>query len=262
MKKNFLVKKKKNNPFYSIITVVKNSENNIDRTIRSIIAQKYKNFEHIIVDGKSKDNTIKKILKYKKSLNILLSEKDDGIYFAMNKGLSLAKGKVIVFVNSGDKITKNALKIIKKKFDENKKIDFVFGTVLRHYTKSKILKFGFNESRIKYNFDFATSHSTGFFIKRKAMIKLGKFNTIYKCSADYDLYYKAIIKNKLKGSSTKKNQLIGTVMAGGYSSKVGFLDHIFEETRIRLNNKQNFIFVILLFSNAIVKGILKKIKFF
>ena len=187
-----------------------------------------------------------------------MSEKDDGIYFAMNKALKLATGKVILFVNSGDIISENALKIVHKNFKQ-KNLDFLFGTVIRNYTKSKILKYNYNLSKIKYNFDFATSHSTGFFLKRKYYKKINYFDTKFKCSADYDLYYKILNNNKLKGGYTLKNQLIGIVASGGFSSKFGYLNIILEECRIRISNKQNFLMVILIFFNNLIKRALKSI---
>ena len=259
MKKKILISKKNVNPFFSVITVVKNSENLISKTITSIKKQSFKNFEYIIINGGSKDNTLKKILAERKIINYLVSEKDKGIYYAMNKALKLSNGNIVVFVNAGDLLTKDALKIISKKFTNYLKFDFVFGTVKRHYTTNTIIKSGFNINRIKYNFDFATSHSTGFFIKRKTIKKLGYFDTRYKCSADYDLYYKAIIKKKLNGTHTPKNQLIGIVQSGGYSSKISFFEHLFEEIKIRFNNKQNFFFILFIFCNAIIKQLLKKI---
>ena len=84
------------------------------------------------------------------------------------------------------------------------------------------------------------------------------FNTKYKISADYDLYIRLILKNKILGSSTNKNDLIGTVASGGYSSKVPFYEHLKEESKIRLNNGQNFILVMAIFFNAFLKFIYKK----
>jgi len=252
-------KKKSKIPFFSIITVVKNDELNIEETIKSILKQSFKNFEYILIDGQSNDQTLKNIKKYKKKLNLIISEKDNGIYYAMNKGIKKSSGKILVFVNSGDILTQNALKIISNKFIKNNKLDFVFGTVKRHYTTSTILKHNYSPKKLNYNFDFATAHSTGFFIKRKAVKLVGYFDTRYKCSADYDFYYKAIIKKKLVGTSTNKNQLIGIVKSGGYSSKITFFEHLYEETKIRLNNNQNFFFVLLIFINGILKNILKKI---
>ena len=211
-------------PLFSIITVVKNDEKNIQKTIESVLSQSFKNFEYIIIDGKSTDGTLKILSKYKHKFNQLISERDSGIYFAMNKGVKISKGEIIVFINSGDLFSKNALKIINNIFEKNKKLDFVFGTVRRHYTKSTILKYGFDKNRLRYNFDFATTHSTGFFLKKKIFDKYGVFNTKYICSADYDLYYRLILRNKLIGSFSKKNQLIGIVKSGGFSSKFNFFN--------------------------------------
>ena len=245
-------------PFFSVSTVVKNDIKNITNTIKSIQSQNFKNFEYLIIDGKSSDGTFEKIKRYRKFVDLIKSEKDKGIYFAMNKGAKLARGKVIVFVNSGDTLTKNALKKVHQKFLENKKHDFVFGTVMRHYKTDSILKSGFSIRKLRYNFDFATAHSTGFFLNRKIFIKNGMFNTNFKISADYDLYLRLILNKKIFGGATKRNDLIGTVVSGGYSSKIPFSRHLLEETKIRLNNNQNSILVLIIFFNAIIKFIYKK----
>ncbi len=260
-----MIKKKKQSyknkkvPFFSVITVVKNNESKIKKTIDSILSQTFKNFEYIIIDGKSSDNSLQIINRYKKNIKKIVSQKDKGIYDAMNKGLNLSVGKVILYVNSGDILTKNALKIVYKIFSKNKNLDFVFGTVKRYYTKATIVKSGFNKKRLFYNFDFATTHSAGFFLKRISFYKAGIFKLKYKCSADYDLYMRVLIKHNMKGDYTNKEDLIGVVESGGFSSKLSFFDHLFEETKIRLNNKQNILLVFLIFINAVMKWILKKI---
>ena len=160
-------------PLFSIITVVKNDEKNIQKTIVSVLNQKFKNFEYIIIDGNSNDSTVSIINQYKHKIDLLISEDDDGLYFAMNKGAKIAKGKFLVFVNSGDTLNIDALEIINKKILQNPAIDFIFGTVKRHYTKGSFLKFGFNKKKLNYNFDFATSHSTGFYIRRSKFEKIG-----------------------------------------------------------------------------------------
>ena len=255
--KKYLINKRIKNPFFSIITVVKNNEQQINKTIKSVVNQTYKNFEYLIIDGKSTDHTISNILKLKKKINFFSSEKDQGIYYAMNKGIKNSHGKVILFVNSGDTLKPNGLKYVKKIFDKNNKIDFVFGTVKRHYTRSTILKYGYNKKRLFYNFDFATAHSTGFFLKKKIFKKVGNFNTKFKCSADYDLYYKVLIKNNCIGSFTKKNQVVGEVSSGGYSSKISFFDHLKEETLIRIHNNQNSIIIFFIFLNSLIKNFFK-----
>ena len=244
-------------PFFSVITVVKNDQLAISKTLTSVFNQSYKNFEYIIIDGKSTDGTLKILNKYKKKINKTISKADKGIYYAMNKGAKISNGEVILFVNSGDIITKNALKIVKKKFDNNKNIGFVFGAVKRHYTTKMIYKYGMNVKKLLYNFDFATSHSTGFFIKKNIFKKMGYFNTKFKISADYDLYYKIIIKNKIKGIATKKRELIGVMKSGGYSSKISFINHLKEEIKIRYHNGQNLFFLSLIFFNSIIKNLFK-----
>ena len=242
-------------PYFSIITVVKNDEKNIKKTINSVLKQNYKNYEYLIIDGKSTDRTVDNIKRFKKKFK-LVSNKDKGIYDAMNKGIKLSKGEVIVFINSGDTFTKNALKFVKKQFDIEEKISFVFGTVKRHYTKEMIIKFGYDFKRILYNFDFATSHSVGFFLKKKIYKKVGFYDISFKCSADYDLYFR-LFKQNIKGSSTKRKEVVGQVASGGFSSTLSFFDHLFEETKIRLKNRQNFVLIILIFINAILKNIFK-----
>ena len=258
IKKKYFNKKKKL-PFFSVITVVKDDEQNIEKTLKSVLSQSYKNYEYILIDGKSKDKTLNILKKYKKSITHLKSEKDGGIYYAMNKGIKLSKGQIIVFVNSGDYLKKNSLYNVRKIFLKDKKFDYVFGTVKRHYTTSTILKHGINTKKLKYNFDFATAHSTGFFLKKKIFDKYGYFNTKFKYSADYDLYYRLIITNNIKGGSTNKENIIGEVTKGGFSSKLSFLGHLIEETKIRIHNKQNLIIVVLIFINAILKFFKKKI---
>ena len=95
-------------PFLSIITVVKNSSDKIDTTIKSVTDQSYKNIEYIVIDGDSNDGTLDKIKKYDEIINYWCSIKDEGIYDAMNYGLRLAKGEVIGIINSGDIFTKNS----------------------------------------------------------------------------------------------------------------------------------------------------------
>ncbi len=239
----------------SVITVVKNDQKNIQKTIKSIISQKKNNIEYIVIDGKSEDNTLKEVKKFKRNIDLILSEKDDGIYSAMNKGIKFAKGEIIVFCNSGDFFYKNSFKKILKLF-KKENFDFVFGTVLRNYTKNKILKYGFDFDRIKYNFDFATSHTTGFFLKKKIYKKIGNYNTKFKISADYDLYFR-LYKGNFIGGYTSKKDKIGNVASGGYSSKRTFLSHLVEESKIRLHNKQNIFIVILIILNAIIKNFIK-----
>ena len=233
--------KKDNRPKFSIITVTKDSQKYLEKNILSVQNQSFKNFEHIIVDGNSKDKT-KLILKKHKTKLKIISENDNGLYDAMNKGIKLAQGDVIGILNSDDYYYPKALKIIKNYFLMNPNIDFVFGSVIK-YNK---IQSGFFPWKIYWTFGFYSTHSVGFFIKKESQKKLGFYNTKYKYSADYDLFYRMIVKKKMKGVATKKNEVIGYFRPGGISDKIKYIDYLNENTRIRLDNKQNYFLVMLI----------------
>ena len=241
----------------SIITVVKNDVTNIELTIKSILSQKNPNVEYIVIDGKSSDGTDKIIGKYKKKINKIVISKDKGIYDAMNKGIKISSGKYVGFCNSGDILKKTSIRDILKFLEKD--IDVLFATVKRNYIGSHIIKSGFNLERLKYNFDFATSHSTGFYIKKEFHNKIGMYDLRFKCSSDYDFYLRLFKKDNLNIKSTKRKKIIGVVRSGGFSSSYSALEHLIEETKIRLKNNQNIFFVGIIFINAYIKIILKKL---
>ena len=228
-------------PLISIITVVLNDKDNIDKTINSVLNQNYKNIEYIIIDGESNDGTTDVIKRYDKKIDHLVSEKDEGIYHAFNKGLNIAKGDLIGFVNSGDLLTKESLEYLIKYYNKHPDADFFFGSVKKHWG----ILHGYKKWKIHFTWGFYSSHSTGFFIKKKAADTLGGYNLKYKYSSDYDYFYRMIVHHKMKGFASKKEELFGIFQRGGFSSKINFFDHLVECTRIRLDNKQNK-FVVLI----------------
>ena len=232
---------KNKKPLFSIITVVLNGENTIEKTIKSVENQTFKNFEHILIDGKSTDKTLEKIYKYKKNFSRIVSEKDKGIYDAFNKGMKLSNGEFICIVNCGDTLRKNALKIIFKYLSIHNNLDFIFGSVKKHWG----VVYGYRPKKISYSWGFYSSHSTGFFIRKSSAKKVGLYNLKYKYHADYDFFYRAIVKKKLVGMSTKKNEIVGDFERGGFSSRTPYRKMFYEELLIRYNNNQN-IFLILL----------------
>ena len=245
----------------SIITVVKNSESTIEKTIQSVLSQKVENLEYIVIDGNSSDNTLGIIKKYEDKIDYWCCIEDEGIYDAMNYGLKLSSGKIIGLINSGDIYTNDSLKTVLKYFKKKEDISFLFGTVNRHYLGGNVIKkVGFNRKRIKYNFDSVTCHSTGFFIKNNIQKELGLYNTKYKCSSDYDLFYKLLIQNNYNGSSTTKEEIIGIVESGGFSSKYGYWKKLKEEMSIRIENNQSYFLILIIFFNSIIKHFFKLIK--
>ena len=232
---------KEKKPLITIITVVLNDESNIEKTILSILNQNYKNIEYIIIDGASKDNTLKIIKKYSEQIFHWQSEEDHGIYDAFNKGLDKANGDLIGFVNSGDLLTKNSLEYLVDYYSKYREMDFFFGSVKKHWG----ILHGYRRWKIFFTWGFYSSHSTGFYIKKEAAKIVGKYNLKYKLSADYDYFYRMIVKHKLKGIGTKKNELFGYFQRGGFSSNHKFFDHLVECTRIRLDNNQNKLIVLI-----------------
>jgi len=228
-------------PLITIITVVLNDEKNIEKTILSVLEQNYKNIQYVIIDGASSDQTKEIINNFRDRIDVFKSEKDNGIYDAFNKGLDLAQGDLIGFVNSGDTLTKDSLSILEKYYYNYSNADFFFGAVKKHWG----ILYGYKKWKIQFTWGFYSSHSTGFFIKKNAAQIVGKYNLKYKYSSDYDYFYRMIIKHKLNGVGTKKNEVFGNFQRGGFSSKIKFFDHLVECTRIRLDNNQNKLMVLL-----------------
>ena len=249
-----MINKKK--PFFSIITVVRNGEKSIEKTIKSVANQTFKNFEYIIIDGKSNDQTVDKIKKYKNKINKFVSEKDKGIYDAFNKGLKISNGEFVCVVNCGDKLRKKALEIIFKYLKKYNDLDFIFGSVKKHWG----IVHGYRPKKIYYSWGFYSSHSTGFFIRNLSAKKIGLYNLKYKYHADYDYFFRMIVQKKMKGMATKKDEITGDFERGGFSSKSSYRKMFFEELLIRYNNKQNVVLILLIALFKIFKNFKKIIK--
>jgi len=237
----------------TIITVVKNAENTLENCIKSVLSQNYNNLEYIVIDGNSSDRTKEIINKYKNNISRIIIEDDDGIWDAMNKGIKLADGEIIGFLNSDDYYFNNTLEIVNNYFSKNN-IDFLFGSVEKYK-----LMHGYSSWKIHFSFGFYTSHSVGFFINRKKHLDIGLYNKKY-LSADLDFFYKMIVKFKMNGMSSKREEIFGKFTKGGFSSKINYVDHLIDLNKIRIDNKQNSIFVYFLFFIKIVKKPIKFIK--
>ncbi|HET8829058.1 MAG TPA: glycosyltransferase family 2 protein [Pelobium sp.] len=182
-------------PVLSVITVVYNNVNDIERTIKSVINQSYNSIEYLIIDGASTDGTLATIEKYKSKICKIVSEKDNGIYDAMNKGLALATGDYVLFMNSGDEIYES--NTVEKIFATEAHADIYYGEtemlnanldsqgVRRHQIPEKLTL-----SSFKYG--MSVSHQA-IYIK-KAITK--PYNLHYQLSADIDWILSALTKAK------------------------------------------------------------------
>ena len=237
----------------TIITVVKNNKNTLEKCIKSVLNQNYENLEYIIIDGNSSDGTDEIINKYRNNINKIIREKDDGIWDAMNKGIRHANGDIIGFLNSDDYYFDNTLETVNKYFSKNE-IDFLFGSV----EKYKLLH-GYKPWLVKWSFGFYTSHSVGFFIKTDKHKEVGLYDSRF-FSADLDFFYKLIDKHKMIGLSSKKDEIFGKFNRGGFSSKINYIDHLMDLNQIRIKNNQNKFFVYFLFLIKIIKKPIKFLK--
>lgn len=182
----------------SIITVCYNAEDSIENTINSVINQNNDNIEYIIIDGGSKDNTMNIIKKNKIAYEFkCFSEKDDGIYDAMNKGLNIATGDYIFFLNSGDKFIDN--RVISDVINEikNNNPDVLYGDILSE-TDNGVGKVTYNRFKVNKK-SFCRGNMIchqSIFIKNQ-ILKEYKFNIKYKICADKDLIIN-LYKHKFK----------------------------------------------------------------
>ncbi len=220
-------------PLISVITIAYNSEKTIENTIKSVIEQDYSNKEYIVIDGGSSDGTVDIIKKYEKYISYWVSEHDDGISDAFNKGIRVAKGDVIGIVNSDDQYIPGALSIIANNYDEN--IDVYRGTILIHedgkedYTYQPTMKFGLFP--IKVNVCHLPT-----FISKKAYIKYGVYDVSFKLAMDLDLlrrFYR-------KGATFKKiDDVLGKFNVGGLSTKSGIAKCFEERRKVIISNGGN-----------------------
>jgi glycosyltransferase involved in cell wall biosynthesis len=183
----------------SIITVCYNSENTIERTIKSVLSQNYSNIEYIIVDGDSKDRTIQIIEKYKNSIHHFISEKDEGIYDALNKGISMATGDIIGILNSDDIFSnENIISDIAKVFIEKPQLDSIIGNIAFINDKEKIVRV-YNSKNWKpkrFEYGFMPPHPS-FYCKRELFNKFGGYKKDYKIEIEKKTLFEMFFdKNK------------------------------------------------------------------
>ena len=176
----------------SIITVCYNAENTIKDTIESVLKQSYKDFEYIIVDGKSSDDTLKIVSKYQDKRIRLISEKDKGLYDAMNKGIKLSTGDIIGTINSDDILaSEDVFQTVIDNFDEN--TDVIYANI-KYYNE--------DFSKVKRNFISGTKENDYFcpahpsmYVRKEIYQRIGTYNTSYKIASDFDFMVRCNLKN-------------------------------------------------------------------
>jgi len=247
--KSFQKKDKKKQPLISIIMPNYKSKN-LEKSIKSVLRQSYKNVELILIDGDSGKKTIQILKKYNKKIDFWLSEKDKGMWDAWNKGLKLANGRFVGIVDSSNKLYPDAMKILSRYILKDKNLDFVCGTV----KKDGRLYGGFDPEKIMIKFNIIPSSVVGFFIRRSSLRKVGYLNLKYKIQADYDLLYRMLVKHNLRGINSTGKEVFGDLGKSGFSKKHNFWKILFNEIIIRNDNGQNKIVLLyLIFGRSLRK---------
>ena len=185
----------------SIITVSFNSEFTIEDTISSVLAQTYPEIEYIIIDGGSTDGTRDVINSFGTKITKFISESDNGMYDALNKGIRLASGDIVGILNSDDFFYNNTvIERVVESFRENE-IDAVFGDVqfVDRVTTSKVVRYYSSKhfETARFRFGFMPAHPT-FYVKRDLFEKFGFYKTDYKIAADFELLMRFLYINHVR----------------------------------------------------------------
>jgi glycosyltransferase involved in cell wall biosynthesis len=250
--KGYYKKSYEDKPLISIVTVVYNGKKFLEETILSVINQSYDNLEYIIIDGGSNDGTIDILKKYEDKIDYWVSEKDGGIYDAMNKGIDLVSGDWINFMNAGDSFYDS--EILKKIFlDKNlDKIDIIYGKHNVIYpNKTRIAEAG-NIKDIWKGSQFC--HQSTFI--SSSVHKLNKFNLNNRIGADFEFFYR-LYKNKKIFKYI--DVVVANYSAGGLSD-IKRVDSIVGRWNvIDKNSKINFYYIWIILKEILKYTIKKKL---
>ena len=202
----------------SVISVNYNNKNGLVKTVSSVLCQTYNNIEYIIIDGGSTDGSQELIEKYQEKLAYWCSEKDNGIYDAMNKGLAKAKGEYCLFLNAGDYLKDRH--VLSDVFVKKHDADLLIGRQLHVDEKgrtSKSPKLHYEDFSMSFFLSSTLPHQSTF-IRRSLLIDLGGYDEEYKVSADWVFWVKAVV---LYGRPVESiPQSVSYMEAGGVSSNM------------------------------------------
>jgi glycosyltransferase involved in cell wall biosynthesis len=202
----------------SIVTVVYNGEDTIEDCIRSVLSQTCTNLEYIIVDGKSNDSTLSIIAKYKDRIDLVISERDEGIYDAMNKGIRRARGSLVGILNADDYYPNpEVLAAVQRTAEEEPADCYYFDLIYEDYSGRRIRTWkpgAYREGLFAGG--WVPPHPV-FFIRRECFERYGYYDTSFKIAADYDMMFR-LLKVKQVKSVYRPLQVVN-MRVGGESNK-------------------------------------------
>ena len=224
-------------PLISIITVCKNPGTEIEKTVNSVVLQRFKDFQYIVIDGKSTDGTQEYLKKLKKNkiISKLVIQKDQGVYDAINKGIKLASGKFIGIIHAGDTYNNDIFLKLLKHFKS--KTDVIYGLCEFDFISfSKIIKLNKNSYKNLKNKMTIMHPST--FVNRTLYNKIGLYNKKFKISGDFDFFHRSIKKNY---KFLFVNKVFAKMVYGGISTKLSNLYLIAKENSNIVYSNNNFL---------------------
>jgi len=230
----------------TLITVCFNSESTIKETLDSVLNQTFKNYEYLIIDGKSKDRTMKIVKEYESKFKGKLkwiSEKDQGIYDAMNKGIRMASGDIIGILNSDDVLANNkALEIIEKTFVKEKCNGTYSDLEIRDGKLEKVIR-KFRANKGNYKLGWYPPHPT-LYLTRDVYKKHGFYNQEYHIAADYDFMLRIMKDLSIHLSYIPKTLIY--MRSGGVSTNgfAGYYQSFKESFHVLKKNEVRFPFIV------------------
>ncbi|MCW3079614.1 glycosyltransferase family 2 protein [Segetibacter sp.] len=185
-------------PKISVITVCLNAEKVIGKTIKSVLGQSYSNLEYIVIDGGSADETKEIVRTFGGKINCFVSEKDSGIYDAMNKGIRNATGDLLIFLNAGDYyISSNVLSYAISKMRLNRADVFFARFIWEDISRHDIVLSDHASTQFDWDLKRSNFPHPATFYKRTIFDRIGDFNVTYKILGDYEWNTKALIKHRI-----------------------------------------------------------------
>lgn len=238
----------------SIITVVRNREDSIQSTIQSVLSQDYTNIEYLVIDGNSTDGTVDIINEFSGKIDFFLSENDNSIYEALNKGIKHAKGDIIGVLHADDIFSNNSVisKVVDS-FYSDLSTGLIYGDadyvnsnnkIVRHYS-SKFFK------PFMFYFGFQPAH-TASFLRKTCFETVGIYREDLKIAGDFELLLRVLLINKLKYKYlplTIVNMRIGGISSSGMRSVL----RLNQEIVFSLKSNKLFASILLVYSKYIFK---------
>lgn len=202
----------------SIITVCYNDKSGLMRTINSVKQQTYKNYEFIIIDGGSTDGSYKIIQDNLKHIDYWVSEEDQGIYNAMNKGIVVSKGEYCIFLNSGDYLS--GPEVLTNVFKKHNNEDIIYGDLIREkgYKNYRINRYPDKLTLYHFIASVPSIHHQASFIKRELFAKYGLYREDLQIISDWEFFFRTIILHECK---TKHVPFLITVFDSFGISSIG-----------------------------------------